>query len=60
MTDRRRRRARRHGRVALGRRLVEGDDKLDLVDAGHFTWEDGAHQYPEIVTGWWTGGHARA
>jgi hypothetical protein len=49
-----------HGRVALGRRLVDGDDKLDLVDAGHFTWEDGAHQYPEIVTGWWTGGHARA
>jgi hypothetical protein len=23
-----------------------------LVDAGHFTWEDGAHQHPEIVTGW--------
>jgi hypothetical protein len=31
-----------------------------LVDAGHFTWEDGAHQHPEIVTGWWTGGQARA
>ena len=26
--------------------------KLDLVDAGHFTWEDAADQYAEIVTGW--------
>ena len=34
--------------------------KLDLVDVGHFTWEDAADQYAEIVTGWWTGGHARA
>jgi pimeloyl-ACP methyl ester carboxylesterase len=33
--------------------------KLDLVDAGHFTWEDAADQYGEIVTGWWAGGHAR-
>jgi pimeloyl-ACP methyl ester carboxylesterase len=34
--------------------------KLDLVDAGHFTWEDAADQDAEIVTGWWTGGHRRA
>jgi pimeloyl-ACP methyl ester carboxylesterase len=26
--------------------------ELDLVDAGHFTWEDAADQYAEIVTGW--------
>jgi pimeloyl-ACP methyl ester carboxylesterase len=26
--------------------------KLDLVDAGHFTWEDAADQDTEIVTGW--------
>jgi pimeloyl-ACP methyl ester carboxylesterase len=30
--------------------------KLDLIDSGHFTWEDAADQYAEIVTG----GHARA
>ena len=34
--------------------------KLDLVDAGHFTWEDAADQDAEIVAGWWTGGHRRA
>jgi hypothetical protein len=26
--------------------------KLDLVDAGHVTWEDAADQYAEIVTSW--------
>jgi pimeloyl-ACP methyl ester carboxylesterase len=26
--------------------------KLDLVDAGHVTWEDAADQDAEIVTGW--------
>ena len=35
---------------------VQGGQRYELpdsvrVDAGHFTWEDGAHQYPEIVTG---------
>jgi pimeloyl-ACP methyl ester carboxylesterase len=34
--------------------------ELGLVDVGHFTWEDAAHQYGELVTGWWTGGHGRA
>ncbi|OKI54657.1 hypothetical protein A6A27_31570 [Micromonospora sp. CB01531] len=33
---------------------------LDLVDAGHFTWEDAADRYAEIVTGWWTEGYLRA
>jgi pimeloyl-ACP methyl ester carboxylesterase len=32
--------------------------KLDLIDAGHFTWEDAPEEYAEIVTSWWAGGHA--
>jgi pimeloyl-ACP methyl ester carboxylesterase len=31
--------------------------KLDIVDAGHFTWEDGADQYAALVTTWWNGGY---
>jgi NADPH:quinone reductase len=34
---------------------VPAHSKLDLVDVGHFTWEDAAHQDGEIVAGWWTG-----
>jgi pimeloyl-ACP methyl ester carboxylesterase len=34
--------------------------KLDLIDAGHFTWEDAPQEYAEIVTSWWAGGHAEA
>ena len=30
--------------------------KLDVIDAGHFTWEDAADQYAELVTSWWSGG----
>jgi pimeloyl-ACP methyl ester carboxylesterase len=29
--------------------------KLDLVDAGHFTWEDAADEYADLVTSWWAG-----
>jgi pimeloyl-ACP methyl ester carboxylesterase len=32
--------------------------KLDLLDAGHFTWEDAADQYAALVTSWWSEGHA--
>ena len=32
--------------------------KLDIIDAGHFTWEDAADQYAALVTTWWTGGYA--
>jgi pimeloyl-ACP methyl ester carboxylesterase len=32
--------------------------KLDLLDAGHFTWEDGADDYAALVTSWWSGGYA--
>jgi pimeloyl-ACP methyl ester carboxylesterase len=34
--------------------------KLDLIDAGHFTWEDAPKEYAEIVISWWAGGHAEA
>ena len=34
--------------------------KLDVIDAGHFTWEDGADEYAALVTSWWGGGHATA
>jgi pimeloyl-ACP methyl ester carboxylesterase len=33
------------------------NSKLDLVDAGHFAWEDCADQYAAIVTSWWRGGY---
>jgi len=32
--------------------------KLDILDAGHFTWEDAADQYAALVTSWWDGGYA--
>jgi pimeloyl-ACP methyl ester carboxylesterase len=31
--------------------------KLDIIDAGHFTWEDAAAEYAALVTSWWTGDH---
>jgi len=34
--------------------------KLDIVDAGHFTWEDGADRYSALVTTWWSGGYSTA
>lgn len=36
------------------------NSKLDLVDAGHFTWEDAADRYSELVTDWWAGGYCRS
>jgi pimeloyl-ACP methyl ester carboxylesterase len=33
------------------------DSKLDIVDAGHFTWEDAADDYAALVTSWWSGGY---
>jgi pimeloyl-ACP methyl ester carboxylesterase len=32
--------------------------KLDLIDAGHFIWEDAADQYAALVTSWWAGGYS--
>ena len=34
--------------------------KLDIIDAGHFTWEDAADEYAALVTSWWVGGYATA
>jgi pimeloyl-ACP methyl ester carboxylesterase len=31
--------------------------KLDLLDAGHFTWEDAADDYAALVTSWRSGGY---
>jgi pimeloyl-ACP methyl ester carboxylesterase len=31
--------------------------KLDILDAGHFTWEDAADQYAALVATWWSGGY---
>ncbi len=31
--------------------------KLDIIDAGHFTWEDAADQYAALVATWWSGGY---
>jgi pimeloyl-ACP methyl ester carboxylesterase len=32
--------------------------KLDMIDAGHFTWEDGADDYASLVMTWWSGAYA--
>ena len=34
------------------------NSKLDILDAGHFTWEDAADEYAALVTSWWSGGYA--
>jgi pimeloyl-ACP methyl ester carboxylesterase len=32
--------------------------KLNIIDAGHFTWEDAADEYAVLATSWWQGGYA--
>lgn len=34
--------------------------KLDIIDAGHFIWEDAADTYADLVTSWWDGGYEKA
>jgi pimeloyl-ACP methyl ester carboxylesterase len=34
--------------------------KLDVIDAGHFAWEDAADEYAALVTDWLRGGYAAA
>ena len=34
------------------------NSKLDVLEAGHFTWEDAADEYAALVTSWWDGGYA--
>jgi pimeloyl-ACP methyl ester carboxylesterase len=36
------------------------NSKLDIIDAGHFTWEDAADEYAALVTSWWRPGSATA
>ena len=31
--------------------------ELDLLEAGHFTWEDDADEYAALVTSWWREGY---
>jgi pimeloyl-ACP methyl ester carboxylesterase len=33
--------------------------KLDIIDAGHFTWEDAPAEYAALVTGWWRSAASR-
>ena len=40
----------------LHRRLPHS--RLDIIDVGHFTWEDAAAEYAALVTSWWCGGYA--
>jgi hypothetical protein len=35
------------------------DSQLDIVDSGHFVWEDRADEYAALVNRWWRGGYAR-
>jgi pimeloyl-ACP methyl ester carboxylesterase len=42
----------------LHRRLP--NNKLDLLDAAHFPWEDAADQYADLIASWWAGGFAHA
>jgi pimeloyl-ACP methyl ester carboxylesterase len=34
------------------------DSKLNILDAGHFVWEDSAEEYAALATSWWEGGYA--
>lgn len=34
--------------------------KLDVLEAGHFTWEEAPDEYAALVTAWWKGGYAAA
>jgi pimeloyl-ACP methyl ester carboxylesterase len=42
----------------MAERLPHG--RLDILEAGHFTWEDAADEYAALVTSWWseTTGHS--
>ena len=32
------------------------NSKLDILDTGHFAWEDAAEEYAALVTSWWSRG----
>jgi pimeloyl-ACP methyl ester carboxylesterase len=29
------------------------NSRLDVIDAGHFAWEEGADEYADVITRWW-------
>ena len=33
------------------------NSKVELIDAGHFIWDDAADTYASLVSDWWTEGH---
>jgi pimeloyl-ACP methyl ester carboxylesterase len=33
--------------------------KLDIIDSGHFVWEEDPDQYAALLTSWWGGGYTR-
>ncbi len=35
------------------------DSELDIVDSGHFVWEDAADEYSALISRWWRGGYTR-
>ena len=40
--------------------IPDAGDPGGVLDAGHYTWEDGADEYAALVTSWWGGGYATA
>ena len=36
------------------------NSRLELLDSGHFAWEDAADEFAALVTAWWRGGYAAA
>jgi pimeloyl-ACP methyl ester carboxylesterase len=36
------------------------NSQLEIIDAGHFIWEDSADTYAALVTNWWSGGYSAA
>jgi pimeloyl-ACP methyl ester carboxylesterase len=35
------------------------NSKLEMIDAGHFIWEDAADTYAALVKSWWAGGYVK-
>jgi pimeloyl-ACP methyl ester carboxylesterase len=35
------------------------NSKLDIIEAGHFAWEDAADEYAALVTSWWSAGYVK-
>jgi pimeloyl-ACP methyl ester carboxylesterase len=33
--------------------------RLEILDAGHYTWEDAADEYAAVVSSWWSGGYSK-